>query len=72
MKSKLVALTFVIVAFGTFHALRGHASRGHPNVSLLPLSIGSFRLMSSEMTRAGELVGTYRDGAATILLDVRP
>jgi hypothetical protein len=72
MKPKLVALTFVIVAFATLKALRIHASPEHRNVSLLPLSIGSFRLMSSEMTRAGELVGTYRDGAATILLDVRP
>jgi len=71
MKPKLAALAFVIVAFATLHALRGRASQ-QPQGVVLPPSVGSFRLISSELTTAGELVGTYRDGAATILLDVRP
>ena len=72
MKPKLIALAFVIVAFATLNALRSRASARHPDAALLPAWIGSFRLMSNETTSAGELVGTYRDGAATILLDVRP
>ena|SRR5579862_4182310 len=71
MKPKLMALACVVVAFATINMLRTRAASPHPGV-ILPASAGSFRLISSEMTAAGELVGTYRDGAATILLDVRP
>ena len=49
-----------------------HAAGEHHYASILPASVGSFRLMSHENTDSGEVVGTYSDGATTILLDVRP